>query len=307
MTKVLKFERWSYRRLILIALAVVPWVSCGLDTDADGDGFYNSALIEGDYLYDCYPDDENRHEGLPYFRDGDEDGYGNPAVVCYVCISAAEELPTSLNFVTDTACEPDVRYVFNSLDCNDEEETLREGRTWYRDSDGDTLGDPNLELSVITCPEGPNDVPPEGYTDNTLDCDDNTKSPDGFTGRATVYYFDDDGDTYGGRFPFISCSPVPEEGYVTNTLDCDDFTDEVNPGISYDCFESGRPVRDNDCDGLLDEDEGVTWYADIDEDNFGDTATGRLVCEPPEGWTQQPGDCDDEDPNIYPGSSGCNG
>ena len=43
---------------------------------------------------------------------------------------------------------------------------------WYRDSDSDGYGDP--DVSVDACD------PPEGYTDNSLDCDDSTPkiSPD---------------------------------------------------------------------------------------------------------------------------------
>ena len=56
---------------------------------------------------------------------------------------------------------------------------------------------------------------------------------------------------------------------------------------------------DDDCDGEVDED--FIWYADNDLDSWGDASTGQVFCSPPVGsFTQQPGDCDDTDPDINP-------
>ena len=55
---------------------------------------------------------------------------------------------------------------------------------------------------------------------------------------------------------------------------------------------------DNDCDGLIDDDDdsvlGTTdWYADTDEDGFGDVNTTVQACVAPSGYVGDDTDCDD--------------
>lgn len=64
-----------------------------------------------------------------------------------------------------------------------------------------------------------------------------------------VYYADGDGDGYGNPDTTIeSCTGTPA-GYVANASDCDDTLASVKPGA----VEIGYNVRDDDCDGLIDE------------------------------------------------------
>ncbi len=58
--------------------------------------------------------------------------------------------------------------------------------------------------------------------------------------------------------------------------------------------------RDNDCDGIIDENVREVFYRDRDEDSFGDEGITLEGCEIDEGFTRQPGDCDDADPAINP-------
>lgn len=46
----------------------------------------------------------------------------------------------------------------------------------------------------------------------------------------------------------------------------------------------------------------TTWYPDDDEDGFGDDSDPVLSCTAPQGHTQEAGDCDDDDPDIFPGA-----
>lgn len=47
----------------------------------------------------------------------------------------------------------------------------------------------------------------------------------------------------------------------------------------------------------------VTWYLDDDEDGFGVAGETRSACVPPVvGWSLRTGDCDDDDPGVYPGA-----
>lgn len=47
----------------------------------------------------------------------------------------------------------------------------------------------------------------------------------------------------------------------------------------------------------------VTYYADSDNDGYGDTNNSIQGCSAPSGYTQTGGDCDDTDANIYPGAT----
>jgi len=46
--------------------------------------------------------------------------------------------------------------------------------------------------------------------------------------------------------------------------------------------------------------EGEVWYRDSDEDGWGRSGASRRATTTPEGYTDVPGDCDDDDPSVHP-------
>jgi hypothetical protein len=94
-------------------------------------------------------------------------------------------------------------------------------------------------------------------------------------------FFDEDGDGF------------------TSDEDCNDNDPSIYPTADEVCDE-----KDNDCDEEIDEDpiDSSSWYADADEDGFGDPESMTESCTIPEGYTENADDCDDSDADVYPGS-----
>ncbi|MCB9746372.1 MAG: hypothetical protein H6740_27595 [Alphaproteobacteria bacterium] len=170
------------------------------------------------------------------------------------------------------------------VDCDDEDAEIGAGVAFFRDADGDGYGDPGDTTTACEAPEG--------YADNATDCDDGDANihpdapeddcadPVDYNCDGSVGYADADGDGY----------PACE--------DCNDGAAAIHPDAEELCDEV-----DNDCDGTTDLNavDAPTWYGDSDGDGFGGDRFTEAACEAPEGYVDNADDCDDLDPESFPG------
>ena len=77
--------------------------------------------------------------------------------------------------------------------------------------------------------------------------------------------------------------------------DCNDQDAQINTGAVEVC-----DGVDNDCDGQIDEDVTERWYDDADGDGYGDVDAPGEGCAPPADSARVAGDCDDDDPLVFP-------
>jgi len=253
--------------------------------------------------------DDAPTDGTPYYADGDGDGQGagDPVLSC-------------------TALEG---YVLNAMDCDDGQPGIYSGASeycngldndcdgmvdegavdatlWYLDQDGDGYGSSSVEASCTQ---------PEGYAAFAGDCDDAdvalnpeaieycdgidnncNGAVDDSPADGAAYFPDLDGDGYGDpSLSLIACSQP--EGFVADDSDCMDTNPEVNPEGEEICDEV-----DNNCDGVVDNDtsDGITYYADVDADGYGDPDNAIVSCTELEGHSLNGEDCDDLDANKNP-------
>ncbi|MFA6027754.1 MAG: integrin alpha, partial [Patescibacteria group bacterium] len=123
-------------------------LSSGTDTndnDHDNDG------IETDI--DCNDDDINVLGKVNYYQDLDNDGLGNNEVDLLSC-TAITGYVTNNTDINDNDHDNDGVNTLN--DCNDDDNTISEEETYYKDGDNDNRGNPDKTIDVCsyTVPTG---------------------------------------------------------------------------------------------------------------------------------------------------------
>ncbi len=186
---------------------------------------------------------------------------------------------------------------------------------WYEDLDGDGLGGGDGEATCtpaagwIAVGGDCDDTDPTVFTgapeacvnDVDNDCDGlvDAEDPD-FTPDPLVAYADVDQDGHGDpAAPLDICSDDWVPGLIFTDDDCNDTNADVAPGLEEVC-----DGLDNDCNVLVDDDLQLYAYF-LDEDGDGEGAPDSLLasCGPVDGYVLGEGDdCDDTDPNTYPGA-----
>lgn len=213
---------------------------------------------------------------------------------------------------TDAAVHPGATEVCNEKDDNCDSRT-DEGvaQTWFADLDADGYGwvsspktaceEPNgYVLNASDCDDAAPDISPAA----TETCDDRDEDCDGAVDDGVGYaqFADFDGDGFGDpAFESLNCDELT--GYVPDDHDCDDTRGDVFPGAVEVC-----DLADQDCDGRIDEDVTIIFFADSDLDGFGDAGSEIEACELPAYTAENGDDCDDADAETFPGAPEyCNG
>jgi hypothetical protein len=139
-------------------------------------------------------------------------------------------------------------------------------------------------------------------TDN--DCDGLADEQDAL--GCQTWFADADADGFGQ--PGSSVCACMAEGLfqAKQPGDCDDTDGTVNPAAVETC-----DGQDENCDQEVDENPSdcITWYEDEDGDGVGSDGKTLCACGPVGAYTSlAPGDCADEDPEVFPGNvEACDG
>jgi hypothetical protein len=220
---------------------------------------------------DTVIDEDSAVDASTWYRDADGDTYGDA-------------------LATDVECSQPTGFVADATDCDDtdgaefpgapeycdgddddcdaevDEDDAVDVRTWYRDLDDDSFGDP--AVSDIDCTQ------PEGFLEDNTDCDDGDASV--YPGAEETAYDGVDQDCNGED----QCD-VDDDGFLSELCpdgdDCDDEDEDINP----DADETWYDGVDGDCD------DGSDYDADLD--GFDSESYGG-------------DDCDDARADVYPGA-----
>ena len=287
----------------------------GVDNDCDGDvDDDDSSLVGAQIWYLDHDEDTYGDNAFPMQYCTQPNGYVSDSTDCNDLSAVAYPGAAEVCDGIDNDCDG------NADDAdNDTDQSTME--TFYADSDFDGYG--STTNTVLSC------VVPQGYTTDNSDCDDTDVniSPaidevcdsvdnncDGTIDEATAidastWFLDHDGDSFGDAgFQVVSCDAPT--GYVGDDSDCND----LDPTINLNGLEVCDGI-DNDCDGDIDDGDpdvdlntGTIWYADTDQDGYGEASSTVVACTLPTGYSANDSDCNDGDSNINPGAiEACDG
>ncbi|MBK9491794.1 MAG: putative metal-binding motif-containing protein [Haliscomenobacter sp.] len=257
-----------------------------------------------------------------YYYDFDGDGYGEAVAFIDACAPSGLYTATVAGdcIADDADINPGATEICDGKD-NDCNGQIDEGVStrYFYDNDGDGYGqsiafvdacapsgsytallggdcnDSDVNISRRPCDGKTTLPPPPTQRGPTIPMDDTC-----FGKPGQIWYADVDNDGYSSGTTLTQClRPV---GYkVASELtatsgDCNDNVTAINPGATEIC-----DGIDNNCNSSTDEGGLTTYYADVDQDGFGDPAVSQQACSQPSGYVTNNTDCDDNDVLEKPG------
>lgn len=163
------------------------------------------------------------------------------------------------------------------------------------DEDFPTLGTPCDGSDSDLCLEGTYICSPTGGLSCNDDTNDTTEVCDGIDNDCNG--ITDDNLT--PPEPTLTEGVCAEAVYVCNSSGGwqMQFPETYEPLAEISCDS-----LDNDCDGMIDEGLGSTYYFDADNDGFGAINSAVNECFQPVNYVEAGGDCDDSDATVNPGA-----
>jgi Putative metal-binding motif/Beta-propeller repeat len=265
--------------------------------------------------------DNNPTDGTDYYKDFDNDGYGDILVKLAACSKPA-------GFVLDDSdCDDSLQFHWSDCgncididldnfgvgcdlgtDCDDDSvtgTTCQTGcTTYYADTDTDGYGDTAALRDAC--------VQPSGHVVDNSDCAPSDVSHWHDCGNCV----DVDGDNYGTNCDFgTDCDDTASTGSSCNT-GCNTYyqdTDNDGHGVGSEtvvaCTEpTGYVSSSDDCDDDVTTGSScfntcASFYIDSDGDSHGDPSVDVTKCVAPAGYVSSSDDCDDGEPDNYPGNT----
>jgi hypothetical protein len=255
-------------------------------------------------------------ESFTYYRDADQDGFGDGGTSVDTCATLAPAGFVANNLDcndNNPDINPDAPEICDSLD-NNCSGFINDGLdvfTYYRDADQDGFGDEGIfmDTCLTASPEGfvaiggdCNDNDANINPDAAEVCDDIDNNCNGMLNDGLdvfTYYRDADQDGFGDEGIFMdTCLTASPEGFVAIGGDCNDNDANINPDAAEVCDDI-----DNNCNGMLNDGlDQFTYYLDSDNDGYGDADMAVDTCAnlAPMGYTTNDEDCDDSNADINP-------
>jgi hypothetical protein len=297
----------GYGAVFLGNFCEIPNNGVSASGDCDDD---NSAVNPGaseicnDEDDNCDGNNDEGLEFLEYFADSDGDGFGASSLGNFCSAPSNTSLVSGDCDDENSNVYPGAPEFCNEVDddCDGNMDNDVVYLDYFADNDGDGFGG---ELLGNFC------VAPANSSTNNIDCDDTNagihpNAPefcdsedndcDGQTDEGLItatYYADNDGDAVGAELLGDFCFAPANASLITG--DCNDNDANVYPGAPEVCNSN-----DDDCDEAVDEDVLNSYYADADDDGFGDLTSLVLACDTPNGYVANSEDCDDDDDTINP-------
>ena len=283
--------------------------------DADNDGFGNAAITQNScnqpagYVANaqdcndaspnikpttqelCNNIDDNCNGNIDEGYDNDNDGFttceqdcnDNNALIYPGAFEICDGADNDCDNILDEGYDADEDgYTVCNGDCDDGDAAVNPGATELCNA-----GDDDCDGSIDEGFDNDND----GFTSCSGDCNDN--NPSIKPGANEVC----DGIDNNCNSNIDEGFDVDNDGYTSCGGDCNDNNAAVNPGAAEIC----NGIDDNCAGGIDNGLTFITYYADADNDGYGNNQISQSACSQPVGYVTTGGDCNDNNNSIRPG------